>query len=146
MYICIYVCVHMYIYIHILYIYTCIHVYMYIYPYIYIYICTYIHIYTYIYICTRFDIGRNPENSNLCGFELIDNQSRYWSGAMVARVGLKVMARRAHGNGWETHAAGGGLWMIDNKCLLNWTNIRYIRVRVNQSCLSSLTHCLCKSY
>ena len=123
MYIC--MCTYVYIYTYIVYVYM----YTYIYVYISICICLYIYIYTYIYtyihICTRFDFSWKPENSNPCGFELIDNQSRYWSGAIVARVGLKVMARSAHGNGWETHAAGGGLWMIDDNCLLKWTNIRF---------------------
>jgi len=32
----------------------------------------------------------------------------HWSGAMVARIGLIVVTRKAHSNVLETHAAGGG--------------------------------------
>ena len=36
----------------------------------------------------------------------------YWSGAMVARVGLMVMAHKARRDGSEAHAAGGRPWLI----------------------------------
>jgi len=61
--------------------------YMYVHIYVYLYIFIYIYMYIYIYIY-------------------------YWSGAIVARVGLMVMARKARKNRLETHAAGGRPCMI----------------------------------
>ena len=43
----------------------------------------------------------------------------YWSGGMVARVGLMVMARKARRDGSEAHAAGGRPWLIVDNRLLN---------------------------